>query len=251
MTVATPSPSANRKCCHWLGQPGRGAEPVGRCHRVGFPANQVTGDDRALNLRRALVDAQRPDVPVQVLEQVPALQSAGPVQLHAAVDDTLRRFGRVQLGHGRPAALPLRLGRAVVAGGRGVDEQPRRFQVGRHVGDPVRHRLLAGQRRRRRPAGHVRAGSSRPARPAPCRPRTRRRWAGTGRGCASRPRSPRRPRRARRPGPTRTPSKASRPIGCGESISSGSPVSPGLSPATANAVTPRARASGVVRANTV
>ncbi|CAM5696911.1 hypothetical protein SVIOM342S_06092 [Streptomyces violaceorubidus] len=50
---------------------------------------------------------------------------------------------------------------------------------------------------------------------------------------------------------TGTASKARVPMGCGESMSSGAPVRPGRSAGTRKAVTPRAPASGVVRAKTV
>jgi hypothetical protein len=52
-------------------------------------------------------------------------------------------------------------------------------------------------------------------------------------------------------GYTGTPSKASVPIGCGLTMSRWVPDSPGRSPGTRKAVTPRAPAPGVVRANTV
>ena len=51
--------------------------------------------------------------------------------------------------------------------------------------------------------------------------------------------------------PTRTPLKARLPIGCGLIMSRCSPCRPGRSPGTANALTPRAPAPGVVRAKTV
>ncbi len=53
------------------------------------------------------------------------------------------------------------------------------------------------------------------------------------------------------PGPTGTPSKTSRPMAWGASMSIGSPDRPAASPGTTKAVTPRAPASGTVRAKTV
>src|SRR6266498_1985973 len=63
-------------------------------------AEQLPGDDRALDLGGALVDARRAHVAVEVLEQVPADQRAGAVDLHRRVHDPLGGLGGVQLGHG-------------------------------------------------------------------------------------------------------------------------------------------------------
>ena len=60
---------------------------------------ELAGDDRALDLRRALVDARRPDVTVEVLEQVAALQRLRAVELDALVDDLLRGLGGEELRH--------------------------------------------------------------------------------------------------------------------------------------------------------
>ncbi|MDN5874971.1 MAG: hypothetical protein L0H29_11395, partial [Sinobacteraceae bacterium] len=60
--------------------------------------DEVPRDDRPLHLRGALVDPRRPDIPVEVLERMPALQCAGAVQLHRLVDDPLGGLGGEELG---------------------------------------------------------------------------------------------------------------------------------------------------------
>src|SRR5437870_1386164 len=62
---------------------------------------QLAGDDLPLDLAGALVDPRRPNLPVQVLDRVPALEPRSPVDLHRRVDDELRRLGSNQLRHRR------------------------------------------------------------------------------------------------------------------------------------------------------
>src|SRR5919108_160281 len=98
-------------------------------------AEQVAGDDLALDLAGALVDPGSPDLAVQLLQEVAALQRPGPEDLHCRVHHPLSRLGGEQLGHGRPAG---HVGGAPVVPGRGrVHEEPGRLGSGGHLGEGV------------------------------------------------------------------------------------------------------------------
>src|SRR5204863_4221990 len=99
-------------------------------------AEELAGDDLALDLGGTLVEARRPDLPVEVLEEVALLEGPCTVDLDGDVDGALRRLGGEQLRHrGGPGGRP----DAVVIGGRGtVDEQPGRLHGGGDVGQLVR-----------------------------------------------------------------------------------------------------------------
>ncbi len=234
--MATPSATAKRKCCQ-SSVIGHAASVAGHCLSllVDGCADQPAADDRALHLGGALVDARGAHLTIEPLEQVAPLQPPRAVQLHGLVDHPLRGLGREELGH-RGALGDL--------GGRA---RPRRTPWPRRApaaapprsGSPSRpacaRPTAAGSAGRRRPRGSAPSPVRRRGPPGPSRPRTRRRWAGTGRGCASPPRSRGRPRRARRPSVTRTPSKTRRPIACGASMSSalaGQPVGVAGAPRT-------------------
>src|SRR3712207_1591607 len=58
---------------------------------------QLSGDDRPLDLAGALVDSRGADLAVQVLQQVALLQRPCAMDLHRGVDDELRRLRGVQL----------------------------------------------------------------------------------------------------------------------------------------------------------
>ena len=66
---------------------------------------RLARNDRALHLRCALVDPRGPDLPVEVLEQVSALQRPRAVDLDGGVDDVLGGLRSEQLGHRRAAAI--------------------------------------------------------------------------------------------------------------------------------------------------
>ena len=102
VTVATRSVTENRKCCQ-SSVIGDAASVAGHCCpscRCGQPGSlEAAADDRALHLGGALVDARRPHLTIEPLEQVTPLQPARAVQLHRLVDHPLRALGREQLGH--------------------------------------------------------------------------------------------------------------------------------------------------------
>src|SRR5919108_318856 len=98
-------------------------------------AEQVAGDDLALDLAGALVDPGGPDLAVQLLQGVAALQRPGPEDLHRRVHHPLSRLGGEQLGHGRPAGHVV--GASVVPGRGRVHEEPGRLGSGGHLGEGV------------------------------------------------------------------------------------------------------------------
>src|SRR5262249_15322159 len=109
------------------GGSGRLASPCHPGHAIRRPGwrrprasgrllEQLPGDDRALDLGGALVDARRADLTVQLLQQVSPLQRPGSVDLHRRVHHELRRLGGEQLRH---RAAPGDAGRPGVDGCRG------------------------------------------------------------------------------------------------------------------------------------
>jgi hypothetical protein len=95
------------------------------------PLHQLASDDDLLDLGRALVDAKRPDLAIELLD-LDALGHAEPAEdLHRLVDDLLRGLGRVHLRHGGLARDPRRA--AVLRPGGAVDEESGGIDRGRHV----------------------------------------------------------------------------------------------------------------------
>src|SRR6202022_1758319 len=83
-------------------------------------SEEVPGDDLALDLRCALVDPGSPDLPIEVLEQVPLLERDRAVHLDGGVDHLLGGLRSKQLGHRRAPAYTL-VASVVRLGGR-IDE---------------------------------------------------------------------------------------------------------------------------------
>ena len=78
------------------------------------------------------------------------------MDLDGAIDDALGGFGGKELGHGGFAGEPLRA--RVLRPGRAIDEQARRVELGRHVGERRLRELEAGERTAELPARlHMRA----------------------------------------------------------------------------------------------
>ena len=84
-----------------------------------------------------------------------AAHAVAAVQLHRRVDDALRALGGVELGH-RRLARDAR-GAHVLGPGGAIDEQRRRVDVERHVGDVALHHLQFGHRRAEQLARRARA----------------------------------------------------------------------------------------------
>ena len=108
-------------------------------------AKHLPRDDDLLHVGRALVDAQRPDLAIEALDDVAAAHAVAAVQLHGLVDHLLRAVGGEQLGHRRLAGDAG--GAHVLGPGGAVDEQRGGVDVERHVGDVALHHLQLGQRR--------------------------------------------------------------------------------------------------------
>src|SRR5512132_582045 len=92
---------------------------------------QLAGDDLALDLRRAFVDAGRAHLTVEVLEHMALLQTARAVHLDRDVDSSLSGLGGEELGHCRRLAHGPDA--RVVLGRRLADEEPRRLNLSRNV----------------------------------------------------------------------------------------------------------------------
>src|SRR5262249_19644658 len=69
----------------------------GGFHTSAAALQDPLGDDELLDLRRALVDAERPDLAVEPLHLAPQAHAGAAVELDRAVDDPLRRLGGVHL----------------------------------------------------------------------------------------------------------------------------------------------------------
>ena len=82
-----------------------------RCRRARWcvivPLRAPRGDEQRLDLCRALVDAQRPDLAVEPLDRLPARHAAAAEELHGLVDHALRGLGGEELGHRGLARDPL------------------------------------------------------------------------------------------------------------------------------------------------
>jgi hypothetical protein len=97
-----------------------------------------------LNFRRAFVNPWRADFPIEVFQQMPALQRSCAVQLYGLVHHELRGLGREQLRHRGPAGQVLFA--SVIRGRCGVHEQPSGFGAGGHFRQRMRDSLLLRQR---------------------------------------------------------------------------------------------------------
>src|ERR1041385_3779536 len=105
---------------------------------------ELAGDDLPLDFGRALVDARRAHLTVEVLEQVAVLEGPGPVDLDRGVDGSLRRLGGEELRHRR--LLADRPDAGVVPGRRFADEQARGLDLRRHLRELVRDGLEVRKR---------------------------------------------------------------------------------------------------------
>src|SRR6185312_8196370 len=98
------------------------------CSRESLPC-----DDDFLDLRCALVDAERADFPIELFDDVAAAHAIATMELHSLVDDRLRAVGGVEFCY-RGLARDAR--RAVILGpGGAIDEQRRSVDIDRHFGD--------------------------------------------------------------------------------------------------------------------
>src|SRR3954468_5960782 len=102
-------------------------------------------DDQLLDLRRALVDAQRAHLAIEPLYDASDRDTEAAEQLDGVIDHPLRGLGRVQLGHRRLAG-DAPAGDVVRPRG-AVDEQRRRVHVQRHPAQLRLHELQVGHRR--------------------------------------------------------------------------------------------------------
>ena len=102
-------------------------------------------DDEFLHLGRAFVDAQRPDLAIEALDDLAALDAAAAEHLHGAIDDALRRLGRCHFGHrglgGRGQLLH------VAPPGGAIGEERGGVDVRRHVAERGLRELQVGERR--------------------------------------------------------------------------------------------------------
>src|SRR3954470_6385705 len=102
-------------------------------------------DDQLLDLRRALVDAQRTDLAVQALDDASDGHAQAAEQLHRVVDDPLGGLRRVELRHRRLARDPS--ADDVLRPRGAIDEQGARVDAERHLGELRLHELQLGHRR--------------------------------------------------------------------------------------------------------
>jgi hypothetical protein len=103
------------------------------------------GDHDFLNVGRALINPQRPDLAVEALDDVALAHPVAAMQLHGLVDHILRVVSGIELGHRRLAADPRRA--LILEPGRAVDQQRRGIDIKRHVGDMPLHHLQIAHRR--------------------------------------------------------------------------------------------------------
>src|SRR5262249_38759868 len=110
---------------------------------AGAVLQDLARDHDLLHLGRTLVDAQRANLAVELLD-LDALGDAGTaVQLHGAIDHPLRRLGRVHLRHRRFAGDACRA--LVLAPGGTIDEKGRGVDLAGAVGDRRLRQLQLGK----------------------------------------------------------------------------------------------------------
>src|SRR5262245_25842263 len=98
-------------------------------------------DDRALYLGGPLVDAQRADLAIESLDDMPMGDAKGSVYLNGFVDDTLGCLRRVELCHRRGPPRVVRARASVNERGRLLYQEPRRIEPGGHISQLESNRL--------------------------------------------------------------------------------------------------------------
>ena len=126
---------------------------------------KIAGDDLPLHFARAFVDAQRPNLAIQLLDLRALGHAHAAVHLDRGIDDLLRFFGCIELGHGggtTVVAAPL-----VLLPGRARNQQRGSVNRERHLGQLCLSDSIVGERARsqsplareidrlnQRPSGH-------------------------------------------------------------------------------------------------
>jgi len=92
-----------------------------------------------LNVGCAFIDAQRPDFPIQALDDMAAAHAVAAMNLHRLVDHVLGTIGRVELGHRGFAADPSRA--HVLEPGCPIGQERGGIDIQRHVRQMALHHL--------------------------------------------------------------------------------------------------------------
>src|SRR5260221_8959 len=140
--------------CHWGPRVwgGRTEQPknpaiVSRRRRRRFSRavlQQLTRDHDLLYFGRAFVDSQRADLAVKLFHLDAFGDAEAPMELHGAIDHTLRRLGRE---HFRCRRLPRNARGALVLGpGSAIDEQGRCVDLAGAIGHRPLRELQLGER---------------------------------------------------------------------------------------------------------